>query len=293
MLRGRLGLDTARVPHVDRHGLVWLSRGHLIVETGTLCFQTVGGGGLEAGDYAIPFQMVSILLLGPGSTVSHDALRLCARHGTCLVAVGEDGVRTYTAPALGPDNSAIARTQARVWADPDKRITLARKMFAWRMGEVFPHRDLAALRGMEGARMRALYRTVASQYGVKWRGRRYDRANPKATDLPNRAINHAATAVQSAASVAVTSVGTVPQLGFIHEHSGIAFVLDIADLYRGEVTLPVAFGAVRAHKRDPSVPLERRVRRLAGKQFRQRKLISTMIGRIKELFDADVRDSDA
>ena len=293
VIPGRLGLEAARIPHVDRHGLVWLARGHLIVESGTLRFQTAGGAGLQAGDYAIPFQMVSVVLLGPGSTVTHDALRLCARHGTCLVAVGEDGVRAYTAPPLGPGNSAIARLHAKVWANPDKRITLARRMYAWRMGEVFPHRELAALRGMEGARMRALYQAVASQYGVKWHGRRYDRSNPQAADLPNQAINHAATAIKAAATVAVTSVGALPQLGFIHEDSGIAFVLDIADLYRGEVTVPVAFSAVRAHQRDPSVPLESRVRRLAGKEFRRKKLISAMIGRIKELFDADVRDRDA
>ena len=293
VLPGRLGLDSARIPHVDRHGLAWLSRGHLAVEQGTLHFQTVGTSDLPAGDYAIPFQMVSILLLGPGSTVSHDALRLCARHGTCLVAVGQDGVRAYTAPALGPDNSAIARTQAKIWADPDKRIMIARLMYAKRMGEVFPHRELAALRGMEGARMRALYQAVANQYGIAWRGRRYDRADPQSADLPNQAINHAATAIEAAAAVAVTSVGALPQLGFIHEDSGIAFVLDIADLYRGDVTLPVAFGAVRAHKRDASIPLERRVRQLAGKEFRRRKLISEMIGRIKEILNADVRDSDA
>ena len=292
VLAGRLGLDTARIPHADRHGLVWLSRGHLSVEDGTLRFQTVGGGDLAPGDYAIPFQTVSILLLGPGSTVSHDALRLCARHGTCLIAVGEDGVRTYTAPPLGPDHSAVARRQANVWADPEARLAIVRRMYAWRMSEVMPHRELEALRGIEGARMRALYQTIAQQYGVDWKGRRYDRANPDAADLPNQAINHAATAVEAAASVAVIGVGALPQLGFIHEDSGVAFVLDIADLYRGEVTLPVAFGAVRAHERDPSMPLERRVRRLAGKEIRRRKLIPKMIDRIKELFDADVRDRD-
>ena len=293
VLVGRLGLETTRIPHADRHGLVWLSRGHLSVEDGTLRFQTAGDGDLESGDYAIPLQIVSILLLGPGSTVSHDALRLCARHGTCLVAVGEDGVRAYTAPPLGPDHSAVARHQAIVWANPEERLAVARRLYAWRMSEVMPHRELEALRGIEGARMRALYQTIAQQYGVAWKGRRYDRANPDAADVPNQAINHAATAVEAAAAVAVTGVGALPQLGFIHEDSGIAFVLDIADLYRGEVTLPVAFGAVRAHERDPSMPLERHVRRLAGKEFRRRKLIPKMIGRIKELFDADVRDRDS
>ena len=293
VLPGCLGIDTARIPHADRHGLIWFSRGHLLVEDGSLHFQTAGSGDLEPGDYAVPFQMVSILLLGPGSTVSHDALRLCARHGTCLIAIGEDGVRAYTAPPLGPDRSALARRQATLWADPEDRLALARLLYAWRMGEVLPHRELEALRGVEGARMRTLYQTIAQQYGVTWKGRRYDRANPIAADLPNQAINHAATAVEAAATVAVTGVGALPQLGFIHEDSGIAFVLDVADLYRSEVTLPVAFGAVRAHERDPSLPLERCVRRLAGQEFRRRKLIPKMIDRIKEMFDADVRNRNS
>ncbi len=292
VLPGRLGLDTARVPHADRHGLIWLSRGHLTVEGGTLRFQTAGGGELEPGDYAIPFQMVSILLLGPGSTVSHDALRLCARHSTCLIAVGEDGVRAYTAPPLGPGDSAVARRQVRIWADPETRITIARLLYAWRLGEVLPHRELNALRGIEGVRMRVLYKTIAQQYGIEWKGRRYDRADPLAADLPNQAINHAATAIEAAATVAVTGVGALPQLGFIHEDASIAFVLDIADLYRGDVTLPVAFRAVRAYERDASVPLERHVRRIAGREFRRRKLISRMIDRIKELLNANVRDCD-
>ena len=293
VLVGRLGLETARIPHIERHGLVWLSRGHLVVEDGTLHFQCVGGGELSAGDYTLPFQMVSILLIGPGTTVSHDALRLCARHGTCLIAVGADGVRAYTAPAIGPDSSALARRQAGLWADPDTRLTLARRLYAWRMGEVMPHREIAALRGIEGARMRSVYQTLAQQYGIKWKGRRYDRADPEAADPANQAINHAATAVEAAAAVAVTAVGALPQLGFIHEDSGSSFVLDIADLYRTEITLPVAFSALRQHEKDPAQPLERQVRRRAGREFRRTKLIPGMIDRIKELFNADVRGRDA
>lgn len=292
VLSGRLGLETARIPHADRHGLLWLARGQLSVEDGTLRFVTAGGGDLEPGDYAIPFQMVSIVLLGPGSTVSHDALRLCARHGVCLVAVGDDGVRAYTAPPLGPDNSFIARRQARVWADEETRIGFARRLYAWRLGEVLPHRELDVLRGIEGARMKTLYQTIAQQYGIAWKGRRYDRSRPDAADPPNQAINHAATAVEAAAAIAVTGVGALPQLGFIHEDSGIAFILDIADLYRGEVTIPVAFAAVRAFEREPNVPLERHVRRLAGREFRKKKLVPTMINQIKELFDANVRGGD-
>lgn len=287
MLKGRLGLETARIPHADRHGLIWLSHGNLKVEDGTLRFVAAGSATLAAGDYAIPFQMLSLILLGPGTTLSHDCLRLLARHGTGLAAVGSDGVRFYTAPPLMPDNSLMARRQARVWADADgARVSIARRMYAWRLGEVFPHQDIAVLRGIEGSRMKETYRLLARQYGISWQGRRYDRSHPDAADIPNQAINHAATAVEAAAHVAVAATATLPQLGFIHEDSSNAFVLDIADLWRDAVTLPVAFQAVHAYAKEPAFTLDQHIRRIAGRTFKDKQVIPVMIDRIKELFDA-------
>jgi CRISPR-associated protein Cas1 len=286
VLKGRLGLETARIPHVDRHGLIGLGRGRLWVEDGTLRFTTAGAAGLEAGDYAIPFQNVSCVLLEPGSMVSHDALRLLARHGTGLLAVGEGGVRLYASMPFGPDNTVIARAQARSWADPEVRTRVARRMYGWRMGEVFPDAQIAVLRGMEGARMKETYRRVAERFGIPWKGRRYDRANPEAADAPNQAFNHAASAVEAAAMVAVSATGAIPQLGFIHEDSGNAFTLDVADMFRDSVTLPLAFAAARQH--DPkSGTLERKVRKLGGKLFVEKQVVSSMIDKIKELFGAD------
>ena len=289
MLRGRLGLETARIPHADRHGLLWLSRGALTVRDGTLRFERQSGpdadSSLEAGEYGIPFQSLSMILLGPGSTVSHDALRLMARHGTALVAVGEDGVRCYTAPPLGPDTSDIARRQMRAWGDPmGSRITIARKMYALRLGEVLPHLDIAALRGIEGARMKRTYQNLSQRYGIQWRGRRYDRAAPLAADIPNQAINHASVAVTSAAVIAVTALGAIPQLGFIHEHSGDAFALDIADLFRDTVLLPAAFQSASDIAKNPRLDVERHTRRTTGELLRTERVIPKMIDRIKTLF---------
>ena len=289
MLRGRLGLETARIPHADRHGLLWLSRGALTVRDGTLRFERNAepdsGSGLDSGDYGIPFQSLSMILLGPGSTVSHDALRLMARHGTALVAVGEDGVRCYTAPPLMPDTSDTARRQMRAWADADGgRITIAKKMYALRLGEVLPQQDISALRGVEGARMRRTYRLVAQRYGIEWRNRRYDRTDPDWADLPNQAINHASVAVTSAAVVAVTATGAIPQLGFIHEHSGEAFALDIADLFRDTILLPAAFQAAREVMDQPHLEIERHTRRTTGDLLRKERVIARMIDRIKALF---------
>ena len=113
MLKGRLGLEGARIPHADRHGLMWLGRGNLTVEDGTLRFLTAGYDALPGGDYAIPYQRVSCFVLEPGTTVSHDALRLLARHGCGLLVVGEGGVRLYASLPAGPGRSAWARRRWR------------------------------------------------------------------------------------------------------------------------------------------------------------------------------------
>lgn len=284
VLSGRLGLETARVPHADRHGLIWLARGNLYVQDGTLRFVAAASPQLKAGDYAIPFQRVSLVLMGPGSTVSHDALRLLARHGTGLMAVGEDGVRVYTAPPLSGADSALARRQVELWARKKSRIRVARKMYSWRLGQMLPHRELDVLRGIEGGRMRKAYEEVARRYGIDWRGRRYDRGNPEAADSPNQAINHAATAIEAAAVIATNAVRAIPQLGFIHEDAAVALPLDIADLYRTSVTVPVAFEATAKYEREPGLSIDRWVRRIMAKTLNRQKIIPDMIDKLKELF---------
>lgn len=288
MLKGRLGIDSAKVPHADRAGCLYLARGALTARDGTLAFLQGAGSAADAldpGDYDIPLQNVSIILLGPGSTVSHDALRLLAHARTALAAVGEDGVRLYTAPPLIPDRSGLARLQARIWADDDLRIMTARRLYALRLGEVFPHADLDVLRGIEGARMKETYALHARQIGIRWQGRRYDRGDPLSADLPNQALNHAASAVEAAAAIAVCATATIPQLGFIHEDPGQSFVLDVADLYRDSVTVPCAFKAAKLVSERPSENIERVTRRMTGTALARQGVIPSMIERIKALIE--------
>lgn len=282
MLKGRLGLETARIPHADRHGLLWLERGELCVVDGCLHFSR---GAETAAPHIdqIPHQAVSMILLGPGSSVTHDALRLLARHGTLMAAVGQDGVRSYTAPALLPDRSDVARRHAELWGNPRRRISVARHMYALRLGEVLPHRDLDTLRGIEGSRVKAMYRLMADKHGIEWRGRHYDRANPGAADTPNQALNHAATAVQAAAAIAVQSLAALAPLGFIHEDSGQSFVLDIADLFRESTTLQIAFTATRQLDQGLDISIDKLVRREAAHVFRKQQLIAAMIDKIKQV----------
>jgi len=236
------------------------------VEDGCLRFVTAGGSDLAAGSYQIPHQSVSMVLLGPGSSVTHDALRLLARHGCGLAAIGEGATRFYTAPPLSPDTSAVARAQVRLWADPQTRMEVARAMYAIRFGEIVRTRDIEVLRGQEGARIKRSYQLAAERFGVAWNGRSYDRENPEVGDL--------------------ASVGAIPQLGFVHEDSGQSFVLDIADLYRHDLTLDIAFGAVKEAKSN-ALPIERLTRQRAARLMQRRALVPSMIDRIKSLLGVD------
>ncbi len=293
MLKGRLGLDSAKVPHRDRVGLLYLARGALTAREGTLAFKkkiSASDDALSPGDYAVPLQGVSLILLGPGSMVSHDALRLLAYSRTGLAAVGEDGVRLYTAPPLFAGRSGLARAQARSWGDTKSRLDVARRMYAWRLGEILPHRSLNVLRGIEGARMKETYRLLAQQIGVDWRGRRYDRSQPLAADLPNQAINHASSAVEAAAAIAVAATATVPQLGFIHEDPGQSFVLDISDLFRDKVVIACAFRAAKQVEGNPQASIERVTRREVGQALQREQVIPAMIDRIKSLFESERKE---
>ena len=133
--------------------------------------------------------------------------------------------------------------------------------------------------------LNARYANLADRYGGTWLGRRYDRANPSATEPPNQALNHASSAVEAAAAIAVAATATIPQLGFVHEDPGQSFVLDIADLFHDTVTIPCAFRAAAGVAKRPHENLERTVRRLTGETLRREKTIDKMIGRIKALFE--------
>ena len=292
MLLGRLGLERAWIPHSDRHGLIWLARGHLVARAGSLSFERnesvgnpVDSDEMPLGKYSIPFQGLSMILLGPGSMVSHDALRLLARHGTALAAVGENGVRLYTAPPIMANQSKLARKQVSLWADPETRLVVIRKMYQLRLSTMPIERyTLDELRGMEGARVREAYKLCAKQAGIPWHGRRYDRQKPSSADIPNQAINHAATALEAAAAIAVAATATIPQLGFIHESSGNAFVLDIADLHRESATIPIAFhAAAKVLRSKGRMSVERVTRKDCGLALHKRRIIPKMIDNIKEL----------
>ncbi|MCW2247014.1 CRISPR-associated protein Cas1 [Azospirillum fermentarium] len=273
MLKGRLGLDEARIPQKSRNGLLYVERCRLTIDNGSLVLAFDDKG----EEVELPYQRLNAVLMGPGSSVTHDAMRHCSAHGTCVAFVGTGGTRIYTAPPVFDRDSTLARQQAAWWASETTRIMVAKRMYAKRFGETPRVTSLDSLRGMEAARIKRSYELIAAQAGIVWNGRRFDRANPGAADLPNQAINHVVTALESCVAIAVQATGTLPPLGFLHEDSAKSWILDLCDLYRTTVTVPLAFGCVKRVEEGEAESLDRLCRRAVSKHVRKNAFVDTVI----------------
>ncbi|MEV5900045.1 type I-E CRISPR-associated endonuclease Cas1e [Streptomyces sp. NPDC052127] len=213
------------------------------------------------GTTHIPSATIGTLLLGPGTRITHQAMSVLGETGAAVCWVGERGVRYYAAGRALTRSSALVEAQARQWASARSRLAVARAMYRLR----FPDEDPAGLTrhellGREGRRVKDCYRTQASRTGIPWRGRQYVPGDFTAADPVNQAITAAAQCMYGIAHAVVTSLGCSPALGFVHSGHELSFVLDIADLYKTEIGIPLAFD-VAAHDEEDVGPRTRRALR--------------------------------
>lgn len=269
----------------DRLSFFYVQRGSLTVIDGCLVLTDND----DRTQYEVPARATTTIMVGPGTTVSTEAIRLAAAYGVLITWVGEHGVRCYSAGRPWSDNTEWLEKQVRAYTDEARTLRIAREMFYRRFGVRMERRSIEQLRGMEGARVRELYKLKAQEFGIPWSGRDYVPGNPDgATDAPNLAINVANTCLYGLAETAVLAAGMSPALGFIHRGSRISFVLDLADLYKMSHMVPLAFGIVAKHGRgrDPWPGLEGDVRRAARDLFRESKLLDSIVNDATSLIDA-------
>ena len=255
----------------------------LYLERGRLT-QTKNGVVLEnkLGRTAVPVANLCALLLGPGTTVTHRAVATATRSGCSLLWVGEEGVRLY-ARGQGKTRKGYAlQKQAELASDPEKRMAVVRRMYRRRFGEALPSGvTIDEVRGREGARVKAAYREAAQQHGVSWEGRRYDRFAWAEADPANRALSAANACLNGVCHAAIVAAGYSPGLGFIHRGKQLSFVYDIADLYKTDLTVPLAFAT--AAEEPPR--LARVVRKRCRDGFRSVGLLDRLIPDIRVLLD--------
>lgn len=262
----------------ERISMLFIEYGQIDVLDGA--FVVVDKNGVRTH---IPVGSVACLMLEPGTRVSHAAAALASRVGCLLVWVGEAGVRLYASGQPGGARADRLLYQAKLALDDDARLKVVRKMYAFRFKEEPPaRRSVEQLRGIEGARVRKMYQLLAQRYGVQWKGRNYDAQEWGSGDLPNRCVSSATACLYGITEAAVLAAGYAPAVGFIHTGKPLSFVYDIADLFKFDAIVPMAF---RIAAENPNGP-ERAVRIACRDVFRQTKLLEKIIPVIEEILAA-------
>lgn len=239
------------------------------------------------GTVHLPAAALGVLLLGPGTTVSQQAMVLLAESGSTAVWVGERGVRYYAHGRSLARSATLLETQAALVSNQRTRLRVARRMYAMRFpGEDVSGQSMQQLRGREGARVRRAYREHAERTGVSWTRRDYDSADFSSGTPINQALSAANTSLYGVVHAVIVALGCAPGLGFVHTGHALSFVFDVADLYKADVSIPVAFEvAARPNVADIGAETRRAVRdRMKSGTF-----LETCVRDVKSLL-SDVED---
>ncbi len=213
------------------------------------------------GTVHIPVASLGALLLGPGTTVSQQAMVLLAESGSTAVWVGERGVRYYAHGRSLARSSRLLEKQAALVSNQRSRLRVARSMYAMRFpGEDVSGLTMQQLRGREGARIRRLYREQSNATGIQWTRRTYDTADFADGTAVNQALSAANTSLYGVVHAVIVALGCAPGLGFVHTGHALSFVFDIADLYKAEVSIPIAFAVTSRNVADVGAETRRAVR---------------------------------
>lgn len=238
----------------------------------------------QQGTVAVPAAILSVLMLGPGVDVTHRAMELMGDAGLSVLWVGEHGVRQYAHGRALNHSSRLLEKQAKLVSNTRSRIAVARKMYQYR----FPKEDVSKLtmqelRGKEGARVRRIYRKQSELTGVEWSHREYDPDNFEASTPINQALTAAHQALYGLCYSVVSALGASPGLGFVHTGHDLSFIYDFADLYKAELSIPVAFKVTS--EIGPEEDLSRKTRRAMRDVFKDERVIKTMVHDLKWLLD--------
>lgn len=226
------------------------------------------------GKVPVPCANLTTLLIGPGTTITHAAIKTLSENGCLILWTGEQGVRFY---AQGMGETRAARNllrQAWLWANPKLRLRVVRRMYEMRFTESLDESlTLQQIRGKEGVRVREAYAQASRDTGVEWRGRAYRRERWTDADPVNRLLSAANSCLYGICHAAIVSAGYSPALGFVHTGKMLSFVYDLADLYKVELTIPLAFHIAAQQAGNE----ESEIRRACRDAFHQGRLLQRIV----------------
>lgn len=226
----------------DKYPYIYLERGRLEIDDSSVKWIDS-----DCNVVRLPIAMLNCLLLGPGTSITHEAVKVVAAANCGICWVGEDSLLFYAAGHVPTADTRNFKKQMLLSADDKKSIEVARRMFARR----FPDADLAGknlkeMMGMEGYRVRQLYEQKATQYQVGWKGRQFSPGKFEMSDITNQILTSMNAALYGILCSAIHSMGYSAHIGFIHSGSPLPFVYDMADLYKEELCIDLAFSLTLA-----------------------------------------------
>lgn len=243
----------------------------------------------KAGGTHLPCAALAAIFLGPGTSVTHAAMKVMTEAGCSVIWVGEGMTRVY-AQGMGETRSSRRfLSQVECWAATERRAAVVLRMYEYRFGERLPAGiSMAQVRGREGGRVRAAYQRLAAEHGITWSGRSYRRGNWSDADAVNQALSGAASCLYGVCHAAIVSAGYSTALGFLHTGKLLSFVYDVADLYRTEVVVPAAFEVARRFVGATSLGgLSRDVRISCREAFRKARLLDRIVADVDGLLALD------
>lgn len=271
-------IESNPIPIKERTSMIWLQYGNIDVQDGALVL--IDKNGVRTH---LPVGGLACIFLEPGTRITHAAVALAAQVGCLIQWVGEGGVRFYSAGQPGGARSARLLYQAKLALDDALRIKVVRAMYRFRFQEEPPaRRSIDQLRGIEGVRVRTMYKLLSQQYGVPWGKRQYDPDKFDKGDVVNRCLSVANHCLYGICEAAVLAAGYAPAIGFLHTGKPLSFVYDIADLFKFETAVPIAFKTAAARNGNP----ERQTRIYCRNSFRKHKLLTRIIPTIEEILAA-------
>ncbi len=238
----------------------------------------------KLGKSVVPVANLSVIMLGPGTSITHRAVQEITNYGCLLIWSGQEGVRCY-AYSTGETHKAYKlQKQAELISNVSMRKQIALRMFRYRFKEQLDESlSFEKILGIEGRRVSEEYEKCARKYGVKWSGRRYNRFDWEEADEVNKALSTASSCINGICHSAIISAGYSPALGFIHQGKQLSFVYDIADLYKTKVAVPIAFAAVK----EEVFKIESVVRARCRQAFKNFRLLGRIVPDIEKILAID------
>ena len=258
----------------DRYPFIYLERGRLEVDDSSVKWIDS-----DCNVVRIPVATISTILVGPGTSITHEAVKVLSSANTMLCWVGEDSLLYYATGISPTANTRNIRLQASLSSNNKTRTEVVRRMFLERFDDVDVSKcSISDLMGKEGRRVKQLYLDMAEKYKVGWQGRRYVPGEFELSDITNKVLTSANAALYALVTSSVSAMGFSPYLGFVHTGSPLPFIYDLADLYKEHLCIDFAFSMTKE-----LAGFYDRNRVLEG--FRKRVVSFDLLGRIKPDID--------